>query len=169
MIYTSKTIKAMKLAYAAHHGQTDKSGVPYIIHPIHVAEQMNDETTTILALLHDVVEDTHVTMFEIGEKFGQNIVDILTLLTHDDNTPYLEYINKIKSNPYATKVKIADIRHNLERLNMLPEDVQIRLKSKYDEAWKILNNNEKELTDENLQKKLKDFKSDLNADNFDIY
>ena len=62
MVYTPLTIKAMKLAYAAHHGQTDKSGVPYIFHPYHVAEQMTDEFTTCVALLHDVVEDTGLTL-----------------------------------------------------------------------------------------------------------
>ena len=169
MIYTIKTIEAMKLAYTAHHGQTDKNGVPYIFHPIHVAEQMNTEKTTILALLHDVVEDTMVTMSEIGERFGQDIVDVLTLLTHEDKVPYLDYINNIKSNPDATAVKIADMKHNLERISLLPEDVQMRLKSKYDEAWKILNNNHKELTDGDLKKKFEDFKKNMEADSFDIF
>ena len=61
MIYTPLTIKAMKLAYKAHEGQYDQSGVPYIFHPVHVAEQMDDEITTCIALLHDVLEDTSVT------------------------------------------------------------------------------------------------------------
>lgn len=58
MIYTAKTKQAMKLCYEAHQGQVDKSGIPYVFHPIHVAEQMSDEPTTIVALLHDVIEDT---------------------------------------------------------------------------------------------------------------
>ena len=169
MIYTQKTIEAMKLAYTAHHGQVDKSGVPYIFHPIHVAEQMNTEKRTILALLHDVVEDTEVTMSQIREKFGQDIVDVLVLLTHEKNVPYLDYINKIKNNPDATAVKIADMKHNLERIYLLPEDIQMRLKSKYNEAWKILNNNENKLVDEIFQKKLQDFKANLKADSFDIF
>ena len=69
MIYTFLTKKAMKLAYAAHHGQTDKSGVPYIFHPIHLAEQMEDEATTIAALLHDLIEDS-ITRWTIYERKG---------------------------------------------------------------------------------------------------
>ena len=62
MLYTPLTIQAMKIAYTAHHGQVDKGGVPYIFHPIHLAELMKDEYTTCVALLHDVVEDTDVTL-----------------------------------------------------------------------------------------------------------
>ena len=54
MIYTALTKKAMKVAYEAHHGQTDRSGTPYIFHPFHVAEQMDDELSVCAALLHDV-------------------------------------------------------------------------------------------------------------------
>ena len=59
MIYTPETKKAMKLCFEAHKNQTDKSGLPYVFHPFHVAEQMRDEKTTIVALLHDVIDDTH--------------------------------------------------------------------------------------------------------------
>lgn len=57
MIYTDKTKKAMKLCFEAHKDQLDKSGMPYVFHPFHVAEQMSDEVTTIVALLYDVVEE----------------------------------------------------------------------------------------------------------------
>ena len=69
MIYTPLTVKAMNVAYNAHHGQKDKAGAPYIFHPIHVAEQMEDETTTCIALLHDVLEDTSVTLAELEREF----------------------------------------------------------------------------------------------------
>ena len=69
MIYTPLTQKAMLLAYDAHHGQLDKGGVPYIFHPIHLAEQMPDELTTIVALLHDVVEDTALTLDDLAHDF----------------------------------------------------------------------------------------------------
>lgn len=62
MIYTPLTNKALRLAYAAHHGQTDTSGLPYIFHPYHLAEQMTDEVSACVALLHDVAEDTSVTI-----------------------------------------------------------------------------------------------------------
>ena len=65
MIYTSLTCEAMKIAYRAHHGQTDKAGLPYVVHPFHLAEQMEDEYSVCVALLHDVVEDTDVTLEEL--------------------------------------------------------------------------------------------------------
>ena len=68
MIYTEMTKKAMMIAFQAHKNQTDKSGMPYIYHPIHLAEQMIDEESTCVALLHDVVEDTDWTFEELAEQ-----------------------------------------------------------------------------------------------------
>ena len=62
MIYTPLTMKAMKFAYDAHHGQVDAGGVPYVLHPVHLAEQMEDEVSACVALLHDIVEDTDTTI-----------------------------------------------------------------------------------------------------------
>ena len=67
MVYTPLTIKAIKIAYKAHEGQYDQSGVPYILHPVHLAEQMTDETTTCIALLHDVLEDTALTLPDLNQ------------------------------------------------------------------------------------------------------
>ena len=90
MIYTELTKKAMQLAYDAHHGQLDKSGVPYIFHPFHVAEQMNDEYTVCVALLHDIVEDTEVTIAELEKIFPPEVTEAVRLLTHDKELPYSE-------------------------------------------------------------------------------
>ena len=73
MVYTPLTNKALVYAYNAHHGQLDKSGIPYVFHPFHLAEQMQDEVTTIVALLHDVVEDTHYTIEQLTEDFGEEV------------------------------------------------------------------------------------------------
>ena len=73
MIYTELTIRAMNLAYTAHHGQFDKGGVPYIFHPIHLAEQMDDEISTCVALLHDTVEDTAVTLEQLAAEFEEDL------------------------------------------------------------------------------------------------
>ena len=124
MIYTDKTKKAMKLCFEAHKDQLDKSGVPYVFHPFHVAEQMSDEATTIVALLHDVVEDTDYTLEDIAAMgFGQDVVDALALMTHDKSVPYLEYVAKIKDNPIARTVKLADLAHNSDptRLDAIDE------------------------------------------------
>ena len=140
MIYTDKTKKAMKLCFEAHKDQVDKSGMPYVFHPFHVAEQMKDEATTIVALLHDVVEDTDYTLADIAAMgFGQDIVDALALMTHDKNVPYLDYVAKIKDNPIARKVKLADLTHNSDptRLDVIYNKVKERL-DKYKRAIRIL-------------------------------
>ena len=67
MLYTDLTKRALKLCFAAHRDQTDKSGLPYVFHPFHLAEQMPDELTTVVALLHDVVEDTPYTLEDLAK------------------------------------------------------------------------------------------------------
>ena len=135
MINTKLTRKAMIIAYEAHKNQVDKSGVPYIYHPIHVAEQMNTENECIIALLHDVVEDTNVTFKQLEEVFSKEIIDILKLLTREENIEYDEYIKRIKNNSIACKVKIADLTHNLDktRLDFVTE-VDVKRNEKYKKA-----------------------------------
>jgi len=140
MIYTDSTKLAMKIAYKAHHGQSDKSGVPYILHPIHVAEQMETEEECIVALLHDVVEDSNITFEELQKYFSTNVIDAIKLLTHDDEVDYMEYIQQLKSNPIARKVKIADLKHNsdITRLSTMTEKDWERT-DKYHKALEYLN------------------------------
>ena len=109
MIYTALTNKAMKLAYTAHHGQTDTGGLPYIFHPFHLAEQMTDEITVCVALLHDVVEDTPVTLEELEKEFPKEVTEALRLLTHEEGTDYFDYVRAIRENPVAKAVKLARI------------------------------------------------------------
>ena len=115
MFYSDKVKKAIKIAYEAHAGQTDQAGYPYFLHPYHLAEQMSDEESTVVALLHDVVEDTSVTLDDLRrEGFGEEILAALALLTHVKGVPYADYVAKIKDNPLARRVKIADLRHNTD-------------------------------------------------------
>lgn len=110
----------MKLAYRAHHGQTDKSGIPYIYHPIHLAEQMKDELTTVVALLHDVVEDTDYTLDDLrAERFADEAIEAIAILTRRDGEDYMNYVRKIARNNISALVKIADLEHNsdLSRLD----------------------------------------------------
>lgn len=143
MIYTPLTIKAMKIAYDAHQGQFDKSGVPYIFHPYHLAEQMDDEISCAAALLHDVVEDTDVTLEDLKKEFPTEVTDAISLLTHNESDEYLDYVRKLKNNPVAKKVKLADLTHNSDDTrNALgtvtaPEKRQMQLE-KYAKAKKIL-------------------------------
>lgn len=142
MLYTELTNKAMKIAYAAHHGQADYNGIPYIYHPIHLAEQMDDEISCCAALLHDVVEDTSVTMDELAQEFPEEVIAVLRLLTHDDNTPYFDYVRAIKENPIAVKIKLADIAHNCDQTRCVGSDLtQAQLaywRDKYAKARAIL-------------------------------
>ena len=110
MINTKLTRKAMIIAYNAHQNQFDKANIPYIYHPIHIAEQMDTELECIVALLHDVVEDTDITLNDLEKEFPQEVIDLLKILTHDKKIDYIEYIKKVKTNPIATKIKIADLK-----------------------------------------------------------
>ena len=106
MIYTSMTKKALKTCFNAHINQVDKTGIPYVFHPFHLAEQMESEDSVCVALLHDVLEDTNITFEDlVKEGFNDNIINALKLLTHSDDTPYMEYIKQIKTNPLAKNVK----------------------------------------------------------------
>ena len=113
MIYTPLTKKALKLCFEAHKEQLDKSGMPYVFHPFHLAEQMTDEASTVVALLHDLIEDTDHTIEELrGMGFGEQMLEAIALMTHAEGVPYMEYVTAIKGNPIARAVKLADLRHN---------------------------------------------------------
>ncbi|HIU23350.1 MAG TPA: HD domain-containing protein [Candidatus Coprovicinus avistercoris] len=114
MIYTALTNRAMRIAYEAHAGQIDKCGTPYVFHPYHLAEQMPEEITVCVALLHDVVEDTPVTLEDLEREFPPEVTDALRLLTHDPSVPYHDYVNALLANPIARTVKRADLLHNLD-------------------------------------------------------
>ena len=140
MIYTDTTKKAMKLCFQAHKNQTDKSGIPYVFHPIHLAEQMTDEDTTVVALLHDVVEDTDYTLDDLAAMgFSRNVIEALNLMTHRKGVPYMDYVAKIKDNPIARAVKLADLAHNsdLTRLDTVDEKARARVE-KYAQAIRLL-------------------------------
>lgn len=115
MIYTELTNRALRFAYAAHHGQLDYNGIPYIFHPMHLAEQMDDEISCCAALLHDVVEDTPVTLEELSREFPCEVTEVIALLTHRETEDYFTYLAEIKKHPIAKKVKLADIAHNSDQ------------------------------------------------------
>ena len=139
MIYTANIKKAIKIAFAAHQGQLDKAGLPYILHPIHLAEQMETEETCIVALLHDTVEDTYVTFEDLEKEFSEEVIEALKLLTHEKSIPYMDYVEKIKSNPIAKAVKLADLNHNsdITRLDCISKEDEKR-REKYQKAIKLL-------------------------------
>ena len=115
MIYTPMTNKAIKLMYVAHKDQVDKSGLPYVFHPWHVAESMKDEVRCTVALLHDVIEDTNITLDMLKEEgFSEEVIEAVDVLTHKSDMDYGEYIRNIMTNDIAVDVKIADLRHNMD-------------------------------------------------------
>lgn len=140
MLYTDLTKRALKLCFAAHRDQTDKSGLPYVFHPFHLAEQMPDELTTVVALLHDVVEDTPYTLEDLAKLgFPQKVLSTLARLTHDPSVPYLDYVAALKEDPIARQVKLADLRHNsdLTRLDHVDDKARQRAE-KYAAAIRLL-------------------------------
>lgn len=142
MIYTPMTMKAMKIAYQAHHGQLDYNDIPYIFHPVHLAEQMQDEITCTVSLLHDTIEDTSVTLDELKKEFPPEVTDAVALLTHDENEDYFDYVRRIKDHPVAKCVKLADLNHNSDQSRCIGSDLSPeRLaywRDKYSEARRIL-------------------------------
>lgn len=140
MIYTDLTRKAMQIAYDAHHGAVDSTGVPYIFHPMHLAEQMDTEYACCAALLHDVVEDTDITLDDLrAAGFPLPVIVAVGLLTHDPRVDYFDYVRALKANPIAKAVKLADLKHNsdLSRWPRLDEQ-DIERNRKYAMAKAIL-------------------------------
>ena len=140
MCFTDLTKKALVISFNAHKEQVDKSGMPYVYHPYRIAEQMNDVYSTCVALLHDVIEDTDITLEDLkDEGFPQKVIEAIALMTHDDDTPYFDYIRRIKTNPIATAVKLADLQDNsnYERLDKV-EIKDLQRIEKYREAKRIL-------------------------------
>lgn len=141
MIYTDKTKRAIKLCFKAHEGQVDKSGLPYVHHPLHLAEQMDDEEGTIVALLHDIVEDTDYSIKDLkGMGFGDAVVEAIDIMTHRPEVPYMDYVKEIAKNSIARKVKLADLNHNcdLTRLNHEPTSKDLERVEKYKKAKELL-------------------------------
>lgn len=149
MIYTELTKKAMNIAYKAHDGQFDKCGFPYICHPIHVAESITttlhvpvNEYLTCVALLHDVVEDSDITIEDLAKEFPEDVVHAVDLLTHKEGVDYFDYIYAIKANYLAKVIKVQDLLHNMDpdRMALIdgdPDKKNARFE-KYCAAIKIL-------------------------------
>ena len=140
MIYTPLIKKAIKICWKAHKDQLDKGGLPYIFHPYHIAEQMTIETEIIVALLHDVVEDSNYTLKDIEQMgFSKDIIDALRAITKYPEESYKDYIYRVSKNPIASKVKLEDLLHNsdLNRLSCVNSDDLDRL-DKYKSAAELL-------------------------------
>ena len=142
MIYTELTKKALRICFDAHKEQNDKTGMPYVFHPFHLAEQMTDEISTVCALLHEVVEDTEMTLGDLSDMgFPKEVIEVLELLTHEKDVPYFDYVERISKNPIAKKVKLADLAHNSDLTRFDGEkidDYAIARNEKYKKAIEML-------------------------------
>lgn len=131
---------AIKIACQAHENQKDKSGVPYILHPLRVMQKFIDEETMMVAVLHDVVEDSPFDLdFLAKEGFTTRILGAVDALTRRENEAYTDFIDRVSLNDLAVKVKIEDIKDNLDvtRLKHIVENDLQRIK-KYHQALSIL-------------------------------
>ena len=137
---------AEALAAYAHEGQVDKAGVDYIKHPEAVSAKLEDEVGKIVALLHDVLEDTAIKKSTLRDLFGDEIADTVVVLTHRKGESYEHYIHRIGKNRLATRVKLADLCHNMDesRLPVISREDEER-REKYRRSREYL---EKILTDE---------------------
>lgn len=131
--------KAMEIAKDAHKFQVDKSKEPYINHPIAVSKMVSGKKEKIVALLHDVLEDSTYTKSDLEKYFTKDVCDAVEVLTRDKSVNYFKYIMLVKKNPLAAKVKLADLRHNMD-VSRLKEfgDAEAALVKKYLCAYHIL-------------------------------
>lgn len=135
--------KAINLSVEKHRGQIDKGGMPYILHPLYLMTKMNTETEKIVAVLHDIIEDTDITfnyLRSIG--FSDEVLNALECLTRKNEEDYFSYIDRIKTNRIAVKVKLVDLEHNMDlrRIKNLTDEDIIRSIKKYKRAWDELKN-----------------------------
>ena len=132
--------RAIEIAVSAHKGQLQKNGLPYVLHPLSLMQSVRSVNAKITAVLHDVVEDTAWTMEDLEtEGFSQRVLAALDCLTHTPEESYEEYISKIRTNPLAREVKLADLQDNMN-IRRIPELQPKDLKrlERYHQAWNTL-------------------------------
>jgi (p)ppGpp synthase/HD superfamily hydrolase len=138
----SQLEEAIAIALQAHKGAFDKSGQPYILHPLHIMMQMETEEARITAMLHDVIEDSNITMADLASSgFSTSVLEALELLTHNkESVAYSDYIFNIKENALARNIKLADLKHNMDiqRLQTPLTEEDLERLNKYRQAWDIL-------------------------------
>lgn len=128
------------MASIKHYGQKDKANKPYFFHLLYVMNNLDDLNAKIVGVLHDILEDTDITindLFKYG--FSEDIVIAVEILTKSKNQKYMDYIENIKKNYIATKVKLIDLKHNMD-LTRLSEisDNDLKRTIKYIKAYKYL-------------------------------
>lgn len=140
--------KAILIAAQAHQDQKDRYGKAYILHPIRLMMKMDSVQEQIVAILHDVVEDSEWTLIDLHkEGFSEEIITAVDCMTKRDNELYMDYTERLKINPIARKVKLADLEDNMDlrRIAQISEYDLKRLE-RYHQAWKLLKDYETQTT-----------------------
>lgn len=136
----SQAIKAHEVAKKAHFGQTDRAGIDYIKHPETVASFVTTDEEKAVAYLHDVIEDTSLTLLDLEkEGFSKKIIEAVDILTKKEEQDYQSYLKLVKTNELARIVKLADLRHNSD-LTRLPKitEKDLERNKKYSSAITFL-------------------------------
>lgn len=133
---------AYRIAKLVHKGQKDKGGKDYISHPLAVAAMLDTEEEKIVALLHDTIEDGDgkiITLDGIRAKFGDVIADAVDAITHRKGEDYFDYLARVKNNPLAVTVKLADLAHNSDLSRIVnPTEHDLDRVEKYKKAIRFL-------------------------------
>lgn len=132
--------KAILIATKAHNGQLDKGGQPYILHPLRVMQSCNSDLEKICAVLHDVIEDTNISLNELREEgFSEEVLVILDLLTKKEQEDYSTFIDRINTNETACRVKIADLQDNMNLSRIKSPSIEDKKRvEKYMDAFERL-------------------------------
>jgi (p)ppGpp synthase/HD superfamily hydrolase len=132
--------KAIDLAYRMHKNQKDRYGKPYIFHPLRVMNKMSTDKEKIVAVLHDVIEDTGLTYKDLCDAgFSEEIIDAIASISKQDDEEYFDYINRVMQNKLACKVKLADLEDNMDirRIEIITEKDTERF-NKYSKAYRMI-------------------------------
>lgn len=136
----SKDVEAAKeLAYMMHEGQVDKAGLPYVTHPERVASRLESPEERVVGWLHDTVEDTEMTVDEIRERFGPETAAAVDAISRRDDETWEDYIERMKREPIARRVKIIDLIDN-SNLSRIPRVTMrdVERQARYNRALKEL-------------------------------
>lgn len=132
--------KAIEVAIVAHHGQLDKAGKPYILHPLRVGAAGKTEAEQIVGFLHDVLEDTKVTEAELRDLFDAELIDAVVSMTKREGETYRDFVKRSRFNPIGKEVKKNDLNDNLtpSRLSALDPVEQEGMSRRYKGALMML-------------------------------
>ena len=135
---------AILLAVQSHQGQRDKGGAPYILHPLRMMLRMRSEVEMMVAILHDVVEDTQHTLLDLRQAgYSEQVLEAVDCLTRKDGETYEEFIERVRQNSLARRVKIADLEDNMDiRRISDPQARDWERLKRYRRAWRDLTGEE---------------------------